>query len=200
MSVAAQVRQAVDSTDQRGFLRARDVPGSRSAVDSALSRLAGDGVLVRVHKGLYYRPPSRGRRRPLPLEVGLAIGGRGAGPAGVSAARLFGLTTQVPGVDVVAVPGRAPADRDGVRFVARSFARRESDLNPYEAGLLELLRDFENVSEEPFDRLAAIVRQAIDDGKIRVGHVRDAADDEWDLGTRRRWGRLEERLGLLVES
>lgn len=200
MSVAAQVRQTVESLDRRAFLRARDLPGSRSAVDSALSRLAADGELVRVQKGLYYRPPSRGRRRPLPLEGGLAIGGRGAGPAGVSAARMFGLTTQVPGVEAVAVPGRAPADREGVRFVARSFGRRELDLNPYEVGLLEVLRDFESVSEQPFDRLAVVVQQATDDGRIRVDRVRDAVDDEWDLDTRRRWGRLEELLGRLVAA
>jgi len=200
MSVAAQVRQAVESIDRRAFLRARDLPGSRSAVDSALSRLAADGELVRVHKGLYYRPPPRGRKRPLPLEVGMAIGGRGAGPAGISAARLFGLTTQVPSVEAVAVPGRAPADREGVRFVARSFSRREQGLNPYEAGLLEVLRDFEIISEEPFDRLSAIVQRAIDHDKIRVDRVRDAVDDEWDLDTRHRWHRLEEHLGLLVTA
>lgn len=200
MSVAAQVREAVASIEHRAFLRARDLSGSRSAVDSALSRLAADGELVRVHKGLYYRPPPRGRRRPLPLEVGLAIGGRGAGPAGISAARLFGLTTQVPGVEAVAVPGRAPADREDVRFVARSFSRREQDLSPYEAGLLEVLRDFESISEEPFDRLPAVVQGAIDHDKIRVDRVREAVNDEWDLGTRHRWHRLEERLGLLVAA
>lgn len=200
MSVAAQVRQAVEGLDRRSFVRARDLPGSRPAVDSALSRLAADGNLMRIHKGLYYRPPSRGRRRPLPLEVGLAIGGRGAGPAGVSAARMFGLTTQVPGVETVAVPGRAPADRDQVRFVARSFSRREHDLNPYEAGLLEVLRDFERVSEESFDRLADVVRRAVDADKIRVGRVRRAVDEEWDLDTRHRWHRLEGCLGLLVAA
>ena len=200
MSVAVQVRQTVESIDRRAFLRARDLPGSRSAVDSALTRLAAEGELVRVHKGLYYRPPPRGRRRPLPLEVGLAIGGRGAGPAGISAARMFGLTTQVPGVETIAVPGRAPADRDGVRFVARSFSRREHVLNPYEAGLLEVLRDFENISEQPFDQLSDVVQRAIDKDKIRVDRVRDAVNDEWDLDTRHRWDRLEEHLGLLVAA
>ena len=200
MSVAAQVRQAVESIDHRAFLRARDLPGSRTAVDSALSRLAADGELLRVHKGLYYRPPPHGRRRPLPLEVGLAIGGRGAGPAGVSAARLFGLTTQVPGVEVVAVPGRAPPGREDVRFVARPFSRREQDLNPHEAGLLEVLRDFDSVSEEPFGQLSAVVHRAMEHGRLPVDRVRDAVHDEWDLDTRQRWRRLEERLGLVVAA
>ena len=82
--------------------------------------------------------------------------------------------------------------------MARSFSRREQDLNPYEAGLLEVLRDFESISEEPFDRLPSVIQRAIDHDKIRVDRVREAVNDEWDLGTRRRWHRLEERLGLLV--
>lgn len=198
MSVAAQVRQSVESLDRGAFLRARDLSGSRSAVDSTLSRLAASGELIRIHKGLYYRPPTGGRRRPLPLQIGLAIGGRGAGPAGISAARMFGLTTQVPGVETVAVPGRAPTDRDEVRFVVRPFTRREHDLNPYEAGLLETLRHFDSVSEAPFSQLAAVVRQAIASDKIRFDRVRDAAHDEWDLDTRNRWRHLEEALGLAV--
>ena len=104
---------------------------------------------------------------------------------------MFGLTTQVPGVDVVAVPGRAPQDRDGVRFVSRSFSRRELGLNPYEAGLLEVLRDFDKVSEEPFDQLVGIVEGAIESGKIRPDAVRDAVAEEWDVATRDRWQRIE---------
>lgn len=196
MSVAAQVRHAVADAERRSFLRARDLEGSRAAVESELSRLAMQGELVRVHKGLYYRPPARGRRNPPPLEVGLVIGGRGAGPAGVSAARLFGLTTQVPGVETVAVPGRAPAGRDAVRFVARSYTRRELDLNPYEVGLLEVLRDFERVSEQPFERLVEVVGQAVDSERIRLDRIEQAAEQEWDLTTRRRWRRLRERLGV----
>lgn len=198
MSVAAQVRDAVAGAERRSFLRARDLDGPRAAVESELSRLAGRGALVRVHKGLYYRPPERGRRNPPPLEAGLAIGGRGAGPAGVSAARLYGLTTQVPGVETVAVPGRAPAGRDAVRFVARSYARRELGLNPYEVGLLEVLRDFDRVSEEPFERLVEVVRDTVDSERIRLDRFERAAEQEWDLATRRRWHRLRERLGLPV--
>ena len=194
MSVAHRVRQAVEGLDRGSFLRTQELPGSRSAVDSALSRLAAEGELIRAHKGLYYRPPLRGRRRPPPLEIGLAMGGRGAGPAGVSAARMFGLTTQVPGVETVAVPGRAPARRAQVRFVSRSFSRREQDLNRYEVGLLEVLRDFERISEEPFDRLVSVVQRAVEDGRIRPARVRNAVDEEWDVATRQRWTRLEPHI------
>lgn len=197
MSVAAEVRDAVERSDRRSFLRAADLPGSGPAVFSELSRLTAAGELVRVQKGLYYRPPARGRRRPPPLQTGLAIGGRGAGPAGVSAARMFGVTTQVPATETVAVPGRAPADRDGVRFVSRSFTRRELGLTAYEAGLLEVLRDFDSVCQEPFSGLVDVVARAVADGKIRPERVRQAAEDEWDVATRRRWRWLEERLSGL---
>ncbi len=198
MSVAAEVRRSVENLDRRSFLRARDLPGPRAAVESELSRLAAAGELSRVQKGLYYRPAGRGRRRPLPLEAGLAIAGPGAGPAGVSAARMFGLTTQVPGVDVVAVPGRAPQDRDDVRFVSRSFSRRELGLNPHEAGLLEVLRDFDKVAEEPFDQFVGIIERAIDSGKVRPGAVRAAVAQEWDVATRDRWRRIETCVGQLA--
>lgn len=195
MSVAAQIRDVVAGAERRSFLRARDLHGSRAAVESELSRLTRQGELVRVRKGLYYRPPARGRRSPPPLEAGLAIAGRGAGPAGVSAARLFGLTTQVPGVETVAVPGRPPAGRGTIRFVARSYDRRELDLDPYEVGLLEVLRDFDRVSEEPFERLVDVVRETADSDRIRLDRVEHAAEQEWDLATRQRWHRLRERLG-----
>lgn len=194
MSVAAEVRRTVAGLDRRAFLRARDLPGPQAAVESALSRLAAAGELTRVQQGLYYRPPGRGRQQPLPLEAGLAIAGSGAGPAGVSAARMFGLTTQVPGIDLVAAPGRAPQDRDGVRFISRPIFRRELGLNPHEAGLLEVLHDFDKVAEEPFEQLVGIVERAIDSGTIRPGTVRSAAAEEWDVATRDRWQRIETRV------
>lgn len=113
---------------------------------------------------------------------------------------MFGLTTQVPAVETVAVPGRAPPDRDGVRFVSRSYVRREFDLNPYEAGLLEVLRDFDRISEEPFARLVDVVEQAVHDGRVRPDRVRGAVEEEWDLDTRQRWQQLERRLGLRVAA
>lgn len=60
--------------------------------------------------------------------------------------------------------------------MSRSFTRRELRLNPYEAGLLEVLRDFDKGSEEPFDRFADVVGRAVDDGKVRPDRVRDAVE------------------------
>lgn len=188
MSVAQQVRRRVQSLPERSFLHARDLAGSRAAVESELSRLAASGELVRAAKGLYWRPPARGRRRPDALGVGLEMAGPGSGPAGVSAARVFGLTTQVPGIESVAVAGRVPSKRPGLRFVSRSPERRE--LNPYEVSLLEVLRDFNAVSEEPFSRLVDIVREAWDEGKIDPARVGPVAEREWDVRLRERWAQL----------
>jgi type I restriction-modification system DNA methylase subunit len=82
--------------------------------------------------------------------------------------------------------------------VARSYTRRERGLNPYEVGLLEVLRDFDRVSEEPFERLIEVVRQAADSDRIRLDRIEQAAEQEWDLATRQRWDRLRERLGPAV--
>ena len=59
---------------------------------------------------LYWKGPRTPVGMPLPraFDVGMAIAGPGAGPACVSAAAFLGLTTQVPSVDTIAVPGRTP--------------------------------------------------------------------------------------------
>jgi hypothetical protein len=196
-AVAGVVRRRVAQLPDRAFLDVRDLPGSRRAVESALSRMAGEGRLVRVRRGTYWKPPPArfGRRaRPRPLDAALQVAGRGAGPAGVSAARVFGLTTQVPATEQVGVPGRAPQPMDGVRFASRPYSRREHDLNPYEVALLEVLRAFDEVAERPWSRLVAVVRDAIDSGRIRPDRVAEAVGDESHRQARARWQQLAQEL------
>ncbi|MEX1163973.1 MAG: hypothetical protein WEB03_10365 [Nitriliruptor sp.] len=80
--------------------------------------------------------------------------------------------------------------------MARSYTRRELGLTPYEVGLLEVLRDFDRVSEKPFERLVEVVRQAVVTDRIRLERVEEVAEQEWDLTTRHRWRRLRDRLGV----
>lgn len=200
-SVAESVRRWVDRLSDRAFFDSGDVPGPSRAVESALSRLAAEGEIVRVRRGTYWKPPPAlfGRRaRPVPLEAGLHVGGRGAGPAGVSAARVFGLTTQVPAVERVGVPGRAPEPMPGVRFSSRPYSRREQDLNPYEVALLEVLRAFDEVAERSWDDLVAVVGDAAREGRIRSERVAAAVEEEHDRSARQRWHRLAEALPALV--
>ena len=103
--------------------------------------IAGD--LVRVRRGVYYRgkPTRFGMTRPSILEAAVAVAGPGSGPAGVAAAHMLGLTTQVPGTVEVGAPGKVPEPMEGVRFRLRPFGRRELRLGPVEVAVLEILRD-----------------------------------------------------------
>lgn len=200
-SVAGRVRAWVRALPDRSYFDTGDVPGSPRAVESALSRLAASGELVRVRRGTYWKPPPErfGRRtRPAPLEAALHVAGKGAGPAGVSAARVFGLTTQVPAVVNVGVAGRAPESMPGVRFSSRPYSRREHDLNAYEVALLEVLRSFDLVSERPWTDLVDVVAEAVQDRRIRPARVASAVDDEHDRAARSRWHELADDLRLQV--
>jgi hypothetical protein len=85
------------------FASARLLPlGSRAAVDQALARLARQGAVCRVRRGIYVRPrESRlvGPVPPAPADVVAAIA-RATGETialhGAEAARQLGLTTQTP--------------------------------------------------------------------------------------------------------
>jgi hypothetical protein len=188
MSTAALVRERVDSTPSRGFVAVRDVPGPRRAVESAFSRMAADGDLVHVRRGLYWKGPHTrlGMPRPRGSELGLALAGPGGGPAGVTAARALGLTTQVPSVDTYAVAGRPRSAPVGVRFVSRSIERRIHHLAPIEVALLEVLRDWPGTSESTWAGLVATVR-AMSESDLRIEVLRDHVESEVHVGLRERW-------------
>ena len=120
-STSEQVADLVAALPESSFVAVRDVGGSRSAVESAFSRLAAAGDVLRVRKGLYWKgtTTSLGMSPPRIDEVALQLGGRGSGPAGVAAATWPGLTSQVPATFLAAVPGRTPAPGPGVRFTQR---------------------------------------------------------------------------------
>ena len=75
--------------------------GNRAAVDQALSRLARQGLLLRVCRGVYVRPIATrfGIRAPAAetvIEALSALWGETIVPSGGAAANVLGLTTQVP--------------------------------------------------------------------------------------------------------
>jgi hypothetical protein len=85
--------------------------GSRSAIDQALSRLAREGGLLRVGRGVYVAPVSGrfGIRPPAPGKVveSLAVqSGEVVAPHGAAAANALGLTQQVPFREVYVTSGR----------------------------------------------------------------------------------------------
>ena len=91
--MAERVANHVAALPQRLFVAVRDVDGSRSAVESAFSRLAAAGDILRVRKGLYWKGATTalGMSPPRVEEVALKLGGPGSGPAGVAAAHWLGL-------------------------------------------------------------------------------------------------------------
>lgn len=194
-AVAAVVRQQVTTARPGTFLRSKDFPGSARAVDTELSRLSTRGEIRRVRRGLYWRgaPTPFGMTAPSPLEVALTIAGPGAGPSGVAAARQLGLTTQVPAIVEIAVPGKTPDPLPGVRFNARSFARRERKLNPNEVAVLEVLRE-PHAAEATLEEVGRTIHRLVEARQIRPELVAAQVADEHHLQARRHWDELVARL------
>lgn len=192
MSTAQEVREHVEFTPVRGFISTAEIPGTRRAVECEMSRLAAEGEVVRVRKGLYWKGPKTrvGMPLPLPTEVALEVAGGGAGPAEVSAAHALGLTTQVPATEVVAVPGRTPAPVRGVRFVSRSIERRLVGLRPIEVALLEVLRAGPGIVEVPWAQVAQVAERLEAAGEIRADVLDEQVHVEHHVALRERWAAL----------
>ncbi len=98
--VAASIRQKIEAGGERLWRLDdfRDFPFAAAA--QALSRLAGDGVIERISKGLYYhsRQTVLGKSRPNPANIQkLASARKAVFPSGIAAANLLGFTTQTAG-------------------------------------------------------------------------------------------------------
>ena len=96
--VSALVRQRITKGGARlwRFENFRDLPFE--AVAQTLSRLTRQGKLERLSKGVYYasRPTAFGRSRPNPVAITKLASDRAVFfPAGLAAASLLGMTTQV---------------------------------------------------------------------------------------------------------
>lgn len=196
LRVAPEVRRKILHSRDR-FWRPDDFPGSPTAVAKALSRLAHAGELRRVRRGLYWRgTPTRLGMAPPPPErfVHEVIAAPGTGPAGWSAGLALGLSTQVPRLETIAVPGRAPRNAGAVRFVSRagSVKRRDERLRPTEVALLEVLRDWDSLVEVApsvaVERIAALA----DGGRVRFNRIVRASATEPP--------RVRERLRRLLEA
>lgn len=109
----------------------------------ALSRLAREGVLRRVAKGVYYRPRQTSFGPSVAAASGVAAQALRVPvhPAGLSAANVLGLSTQNPGRPEYATSAAAPpaALGDGIVYTRRPPQR--SALSPEDGAILETLRD-----------------------------------------------------------
>lgn len=194
-STAATIKRMVTRARPGTFLRVSDLAKhahDRHAVEHALSRLAAsDAPLVRSRKGLYYRGVNSrfGKTRPRPINVALEVTrGSGAGPAGWTALRALGLTTQVPSVDEVAVVGPAPTGVGGVRFHVRRNPER-LPLTFHEIAALEAIRAWPTHGDRDAGALSKVVRGLASEGRIRPERLLKASRRE-PPGVRARLGQL----------
>ncbi len=163
---AADSRRSVLASRER-FWKPSDLALPASTAHHLLGELEDRGELRRVRRGLYWR----GTRTPLGMAppsterlVEALAPGPGVGPAGLSAANLLHLSTQIPRRALVAVPERAPSDTGSVAFVSRAArnGRTTAGLSAVEVAALEVLEAWQNVLEvtptEAVARLADLLR------------------------------------------
>jgi hypothetical protein len=150
--IAQVIRRRVETGGERVW-RFSDFPNAPvAAVAQSLSRLAKDGTLQRLSKGVYYhgRATALGPSRPDPVAIRkLATDRSPMFPAGVAAANLLGFTTQAAGrSEVATTAGSLPrklAGRDTIVHTRRPEAWKR--LSDHDAALLDFLRRGGSTSE-----------------------------------------------------
>ena len=167
-----------------------DLPAS--AVAPALSRLAARGEIRRARKGIYYLPRTTalGDVPPDPVVLGEAISRGRSHPAGLSAANLLGLTTQVPARIELVVEGKRPMSLGGIEFKPRMGTNRR-DLHPRETALLEVLRDLGHLSDVSPAATKTRLLGVLHDGDARSRLLRAAIHEP---------PRVRAMVGVLAES
>jgi hypothetical protein len=183
-SASAEVRERVSRSKNR-FWRPADFSAAPRAVDAALYRLARDGELLRVRRGLYWRGINTIAGMSPPPEDVLAkelVSVGGVGPTGLSALASLGLTTQIPARTWIAVPARPPRPPRGMFFVDRSSRRGriEARLTPREVAFLEVLSDWDHLIEPGTDAVPRLMgllrRREIDPSRlVRASRTEPAA-------------------------
>jgi hypothetical protein len=165
---AKWIRQRIEEGGER-LWRFEDFPGLPvPAVAQALSRLARQGKLQRLSKGVYYRArqTALGSSRPNPAAVRrLAAKRKNIFPAGIAAASLLGFTTQTASRSEIAT-NASSLPRKLVGAETTIHTRRPeawAGLSDVEAALLDFLRRGGKTSElspdETVSRTLALFRR-----------------------------------------
>lgn len=167
-------------SSENSLLRAEDLKGTTpAAATKALSRLAEQGVLTRVGKGLYFAPKDTLIGKSKPSETAIALKkleGR-TRPTGASAANILGLSTQIPARPQLVAFTSNPPKNTGA---ARIRLRRSSNPHPLpelEGALLEFIRSrgeaAEMSPEKSLRRIRSLLRDQLQ--KSRLFKLREAA-------------------------
>ena len=182
---------AIRSAPVRSFVHVNRLPGTEAAARQAASRAARNGELVPVRRGLYDRGAKTryGMTRPRIEEVAREVlGTTGNGPAGFSAAREWGVTTQVPSSFHIATLWTVDPI-EGITQHARRNRGRAS-LNAKEIALLELMRAPEVYVESSWSTLVRKVRDALATGEVVEDRLRVAVAMERSVTVRENVDRL----------
>lgn len=179
---AKSPRSYVTSTRNR-FFNVDDFVGSRATVARALSRLADDGELVRVKRGLYWRGTKTplGMSPPSSTSVLRAVYGKsaGVGPTRLDAARKLGLTTQVARTPAFAVPFVVEGLSSILINRARRTGRARHNLDDAEIALFEVLHDWDNVVElssaDAVQRLRSLIGNLIRPEAVAAASTTESA-------------------------
>ena len=175
------LRQAKLSSNS--LLRAEDLKGTTpAAATKALARLAKQGVLTRVAKGLYFAPKDTllGKSKPSALAIAQKTLDGKTRPTGASAANLLGLSTQLPArPQLVAFTSNAPKHSGSARISLRRGARPHP-LPSLEGALLEFIRDrgefAETNANETYRRLRHLLKDQLQMARLR--ELREVALEE----------------------
>ena len=113
-SIAQQIRQRIEQTGRGKLFLVRDFLdlSTRGNIDVTLQRLTKEGMLQRLHSGLYYYPRIStflGQPvPPAPEDIAAALArrvGAQVAPSRAQTANALGLTTQVPAKNVFTTNG-----------------------------------------------------------------------------------------------
>lgn len=199
-SAAGTVRARVTAGGERYWKHSDfdDLPPS--AVAMALSRLAREGALQRVGKGVYYRPrpTAFGPSMPAASAVAPQTLNSALHPAGLSAANVLGLSTQntPQGEYATSAPGLPRALRNAIVHTRRPASR--ADLSTEEGAILETLRDRARNSDLPPEKTIRLLCRLLE-GDDRFARLAEAGLQE-PPRVRAMLGALGEEIGAPREQ
>lgn len=164
-STARHILQEVEAGGEHYWKPADFAYAPPTAVTKTLSRLARQGILQRVGRGLYYhpRPTVLGPSRPSKEAILANRFTKPLKPAGMTAANLLGFSTQNPGRREFATTASAVAFGDDTLHVTTRRPKAWDQLSLEDAALLDFLRnrarDSELSEEATAQRLLELLRQ-----------------------------------------
>lgn len=198
---AEAIREKIIASRDR-FWRPLDLDLKASTAYHLLGDLARRGELRHVRRGLYWRGTKTplGMAPPRPEAVlGEVAPGKGFGPAGLTAANMLRLSTQIPRISEYAVPSRPPTGIAIVKLVSREArtARATSKLRPLEVAILEVLERWTDVIETTPDEAQATIERMLTSKEVSPERLVRASRTEPSI-VRTRLRQLLEGSGLVA--